>query len=60
VAYWPTYNPVKVPLDGFELGGQPKNTTGLWWETSRYAEQHRKWLREDAESWPRDEKGRWV
>ncbi len=27
VAYWPNLNPVKVPLDGFELGGTPKSSS---------------------------------
>jgi len=58
VAYWPTYEPVNVPLDGFKVGGEPYHNSEEYWNTPE-GERGREWLRLDAEHWPRDEKGRW-
>lgn len=60
VSYWHTDNPVRVPLDGFELGGIPH--ARLTWGNS-YSEVYRKnveYMRNAMKSWPRDEKGHWI
>jgi len=54
VAYWPNLNPVKAPLDGFELGGTPRPSAHEW------TEKERKDLKYGMENWPRDEKGRFL
>lgn len=59
VAYWPTYNPVKVPLDGFEMGGKPHYTKAYFWDTE-LGKELRQDLSKDSKRWPRDEKGRWT
>jgi hypothetical protein len=53
VSYWPTMNPVKVPLDGFVLGGDPEHFNKGWEE---------KWKdeqREAMKNWPRRPNGQW-
>lgn len=54
VTYWPTYNAFPVPLDAYELGGEPQYTE------ARYLRRTREFMREVMEDWPRDEQGRWV
>lgn len=53
VAYWPTMNPIKVPLDGFVLGGEPYAPSSEWedkWKDNQ---------REIMKDWPRRENGQW-
>jgi hypothetical protein len=59
VTYWPTRNPVKVPLDGFEPGGEPCYPTSDFWDTE-WGTELREALSEESKSWPRDERGRWT
>lgn len=54
VVYWPTMNPVRVPLDGYELGGEPESPSVEWKE--EYKEDQRKYV----QNWPRNEKGQWI
>ena len=53
VTCWPNQKPVNVPMDGFELGGEPNNKTS-------FSEAQRKLLREEMKDWPRDDRGRWL
>lgn len=54
ISYWPTLKPVPVPLDGFELGGEPE-VPGNW------TEENRKKVSDIVKrKYPRDSKGRFV
>lgn len=53
VAYWPTMNPVKVPLDSFVLGGEPEHFNKGWRE--EWKEEQRQIMKD----WPRRENGQW-
>uniref|UniRef100_A0A6M3IL15 Uncharacterized protein n=1 Tax=viral metagenome TaxID=1070528 RepID=A0A6M3IL15_9ZZZZ len=54
VSYWPTMNPVRVSLDGWEMGGIPLPPTYSW--TERDKEEMRKIMKDVK----RDERGRWL
>lgn len=55
VALKPNTTPVKVPLDGYTLGGTPDLAHLFEW-----TEQDRKNMRETMAIYPRDKKGRWM
>lgn len=62
VAYWPTMNPVRVPIHAYKLGGEPASPTQL---SQNYARargwyDHGEEMKRIMEDWPRDEKGRWL
>ena len=56
VAFWPTETPVRVPLDGFALGGTV--------ESPKWAQEAGAWtkadMRESPHNYPRDAHGRFV
>ncbi len=57
VTYWPTTNPVHVPLDGFRLAAayiKPYPPVASPWLTSH--RQAMSWVMRD---WPRDKNGQW-
>jgi len=54
VAYWPTMNPIKVPLDGFTIGGKPRAPMSGIWE-----EKHKEAQRQAMKTWPRRANGQW-
>ena len=54
VAFWPTMNPVKVPLDGFVMGGEPYPSSGYPWK-DEWKEQQRDIMKD----WPRRANGQW-
>ena len=54
VAYWPSLNPVKVPLDGWGVSLAPPYPSAHIWTNRDRIEQ-----RNAMEDCPRDEKGRW-
>ena len=52
VTFWPNHNPVKVPYDGYALGGEaPKKEKEKLWP---------KGYEEDIKRYERDERGRWT
>ena len=53
VSYWPSMNPVKVPLDGFVMGGEPYSPSCGWEES--WKEQQRDIMK----TWPRRANGQW-
>lgn len=56
VCYWPTMNPVRVPMDGYELAPdtvRPYPPVDVWPQSARDN------LRKEMSNWPRDSKGRW-
>ena len=56
VTYWPTYNPVCVPMDGWKLaagGEKPYMNISPWTDRDRAS------LRTEMRDWPRDKNGRW-
>ncbi len=59
VAFWPTQNPIKVPLDGYRLGGEPLAPSG-WDTASPWYQGAIEEYRKVAKAMPRDEKGRWL
>ena len=54
VSYWPTMKPVRVPLDGWKLGGAPMPPVYSWTERDRGI------LRNEMKNVKRDERGRWL
>jgi len=64
VAFWPTENPVKVPLDGFRVYTKeswsdhivPYHSSSFGAGPDRH--QHIQFLADQMAEWPRDEKGR--
>lgn len=53
VVFWPTMNSVKVPMDGFSIGGHPQ-------PPSHHPLEDRKLLSRQAKEAPRDERGRFL
>jgi len=53
VSFFPTYNPIRVPVDSIIKGGTPKNTSLPWTDLQRIT------LSKETKNWPRDKKGRW-
>lgn len=57
VTFWPTLNPIHVPLDGVVIGGNPQPYPTLPdFDVKPFGEL----MREEMEYWPRDNKGRWL
>ena len=54
VTFWPTMRPVHVPLDGFEIGGEPQSPCPKWTDADK------KFMREMMSKVKRDKKGRWL
>lgn len=50
VSFWFNTRPVKVPLDGFLIGGTPQYMS----------DKEKAFLAEYSKQWPRDSKGRWT
>jgi len=54
VVYWPTENPVRVPLYGYSVGDEPHNSAYRW------SPEQRKAISEDVKLAPRDQHGRFT
>lgn len=54
ISPWPTKKHVLVPLDSFELGGEPVPPKRTW------SERDKEIMRVEMKTWPRDAKGKWV
>lgn len=62
VSFWPTQNPVKIPLDGFELIDDDKPQDNKFEPTyapSRWTKEEREYASTKMSAWPRDANGRW-
>ena len=53
ISFFPTYNPVRVPVDSVVEGGKPTHTFTPWTEADKAV------VREEVRDQPRDDKGRW-
>lgn len=56
VSYWPTMNPVRVPLDGWRPA---PDTIAPYMSHMPWLPKHRKWLRDEMAHWPRNQLGQW-
>jgi hypothetical protein len=56
VNYWPTMNPVKVPLDGWRPASE---TISPYMSRMPWLPKHRKMLRNEMAHWPRNQYGQW-
>jgi hypothetical protein len=58
VVFWPSMDPVRVPMDGLRVAAE--NDPPPEWRTWPWSEKDKARLRQEMVEWPRDEQGRWV
>lgn len=59
VVYWPTLNPVHVPYDGINMGGEPIAPGWVAWK-QEWKDELSEIMKVEMKNWPRDERGRWI
>lgn len=60
VCFWPTYKPIRVPMDGFRLpvGGEADIQPHP--EPQEWSDKDKAVMRQEMKDWPRDKDGRWI